>query len=69
MPTYTLPELPYDLAALEPHYSAEVLEIHHGKPQPTQRDAGNAGGNRSPDGICATLTHTACPAAGLRPSG
>jgi Fe-Mn family superoxide dismutase len=31
MPTYTLPDLPYDLAALEPHYSAEVLELHHDK--------------------------------------
>ena len=28
---YTLPELPYDVAALEPHYSAEVLELHHDK--------------------------------------
>ena len=28
---YTLPELPYDLAALEPHYSAKVLELHHDK--------------------------------------
>jgi Fe-Mn family superoxide dismutase len=31
MPIYTLPELPYDLAALEPHYSAKVLELHHDK--------------------------------------
>jgi superoxide dismutase, Fe-Mn family len=31
MSTYTLPELPYDFAALEPHYSARVLELHHGK--------------------------------------
>ncbi len=31
MPAYTLPELPYDLAALEPHYSATVLELHHDK--------------------------------------
>ena len=31
MPAYTLPDLPYDLAALEPHYSAEVLELHHDK--------------------------------------
>ncbi|MGZ6887670.1 MAG: superoxide dismutase [Acidimicrobiia bacterium] len=31
MATYTLPELPYDLSALEPHYSAEVLELHHDK--------------------------------------
>ncbi len=31
MPAYTLPELPYDLSALEPHYSAEILELHHDK--------------------------------------
>ena len=29
--TYTLPDLPYDYAALEPHYSAKVLELHHDK--------------------------------------
>jgi Fe-Mn family superoxide dismutase len=28
---YELPELPYDYAALEPHYQAENLEIHHSK--------------------------------------
>jgi len=28
---YTLPDLPYDYAALEPHYSAKVLELHHDK--------------------------------------
>lgn len=31
MTTYALPDLPYDLGALEPHYSAEVLALHHGK--------------------------------------
>jgi len=32
MPTpYTLPELPYDPAALEPWYSAEVVALHHDK--------------------------------------
>ena len=31
MPAYTLPDLPYDVAALEPHYSAEVLALHHDK--------------------------------------
>ncbi len=28
---YTLPDLPYDYADLEPSYSATVLELHHGK--------------------------------------
>jgi Fe-Mn family superoxide dismutase len=31
MARYTLPELPYDYAALEPHLSARILELHHGK--------------------------------------
>ena len=29
--TFTLPALPYDLAALEPHLTKENLELHHGK--------------------------------------
>ena len=28
---YTLPELPYDYAALEPHISAKIMELHHDK--------------------------------------
>ena len=28
---YTLPDLPYDYAALEPHYAARLLELHHDK--------------------------------------
>ena len=31
MQPYELPELTYDYAALEPHYSARTLELHHGK--------------------------------------
>jgi Fe-Mn family superoxide dismutase len=31
MKQYVLPELPYDYAALEPHYSARLLELHHDK--------------------------------------
>jgi len=31
MKPYTLPPLPYDYGALEPHYSARVLELHHDK--------------------------------------
>ncbi|MGB7050258.1 MAG: superoxide dismutase [Acidimicrobiales bacterium] len=31
MAPYTLPDLPYDYAALEPYYSAEILELHHDK--------------------------------------
>ena len=31
MAQYTLPELTYDYAALEPHLAARVLELHHDK--------------------------------------
>jgi superoxide dismutase, Fe-Mn family len=31
MSDYTLPDLPYDFGALEPHYSAKMLELHHDK--------------------------------------
>ncbi len=31
MQAYTLPKLPYKISALEPHYSAQLLELHHGK--------------------------------------
>jgi Fe-Mn family superoxide dismutase len=31
MPAYELPPLPYDYAALEPHYSARQVELHHDK--------------------------------------
>jgi Fe-Mn family superoxide dismutase len=31
MPKYTLPELPYDFSALEPHISGQIMELHHGK--------------------------------------
>lgn len=31
MTAYTLPELPYDYAALEPHISARIMELHHSK--------------------------------------
>jgi Fe-Mn family superoxide dismutase len=31
MAKYTLPELPYDHGALEPHISGKVMELHHGR--------------------------------------
>ncbi|WP_054953513.1 superoxide dismutase [Flaviflexus massiliensis] len=31
MAKYTLPELPYDYAALEPHISGKIMELHHSK--------------------------------------
>ena len=31
MATYTLPDLPYDFAALEPHISGKIMQLHHDK--------------------------------------
>ncbi len=31
MGVYSLPDLPYDYAALEPHINGEILELHHDK--------------------------------------
>lgn len=31
MAQYSLPDLPYDYTALEPHYSGESVELHHDK--------------------------------------
>ncbi|HET8698419.1 MAG TPA: superoxide dismutase [Gammaproteobacteria bacterium] len=31
MPQYVLPSLPYDLRALEPHLSSEILDLHYNK--------------------------------------
>ncbi|MCU1526331.1 MAG: superoxide dismutase, partial [Frondihabitans sp.] len=31
MAEYTLPDLPYDYAALAPHISAQIMELHHDK--------------------------------------
>ncbi|GIG65518.1 superoxide dismutase [Phytomonospora endophytica] len=31
MEIYTLPDLPYDYAALEPHINGHILELHHDK--------------------------------------
>ena len=31
MAEFTLPPLPYDFAALEPHIDAQTMQIHHGK--------------------------------------
>jgi len=39
--TFTLPELPYDKAALEPHISAKTMEFHYGKHHKAYVDKAN----------------------------
>jgi superoxide dismutase, Fe-Mn family len=39
--TYTLPELPYDYAALEPRISGEIMELHHDKHHAAYVDGAN----------------------------
>jgi superoxide dismutase, Fe-Mn family len=42
MKPYVLPDLAYDYAALEPHYSARILELHHSKHHKAYVDGVNA---------------------------
>ena len=39
--TFTLPELPFDKSALEPHISAKTFEFHHGKHHKAYVDKAN----------------------------
>ena len=41
MMKYSLPDLAYDYSALEPHLSARVLELHHGKHHKAYVDGAN----------------------------
>ena len=49
MAIYTLPELPYDYAALEPHISGRIMELHHDK----HHAAYVAGANSALDALAA----------------
>ena len=42
MKPYVLPDLAYDFSALEPHYSARILELHHDKHHKAYVDGVNA---------------------------
>ncbi|HEY7512668.1 MAG TPA: superoxide dismutase [Vicinamibacteria bacterium] len=41
MARYTLPDLDYDYGALEPHISAQIMELHHGKHHKTYVEKAN----------------------------
>lgn len=41
MTKYTLPALPYETGALEPHISAEIMELHHDKHHGTYVEGAN----------------------------
>jgi superoxide dismutase, Fe-Mn family len=41
MPAYTLPDLPYDPGALEPHISGRIMELHHDKHHKAYVDGAN----------------------------
>ena len=46
---FTLPPLPYDFGALEPHIDAKTMEIHHGKHHQTYVNNLNAAIEKAPD--------------------
>ena len=50
--SFALPPLPYDRAALEPHMSAETLDLHHGKHHKAYLDKVNGWiGEKGLDGL------------------
>jgi Fe-Mn family superoxide dismutase len=46
---HVLPELPYDVAALEPHIDAQTMQIHHGKHHQAYVTNLNAALNKHPE--------------------
>jgi Fe-Mn family superoxide dismutase len=46
---FTLPPLPYDFVALEPHIDAKTMEIHHGKHHQTYVNNLNAAIEKAPE--------------------
>jgi Fe-Mn family superoxide dismutase len=46
---FTLPNLPYDFGALEPHIDAKTMEIHHGKHHQTYVNNLNAAIEKAPE--------------------
>ena len=46
---FTLPQLPYEFAALEPHIDAKTMEIHHGKHHQTYVNNLNAAIEKAPE--------------------
>jgi Fe-Mn family superoxide dismutase len=46
---FTLPALPYDFTALEPHIDAKTMEIHHGKHHQTYVNNLNAAVEKAPE--------------------
>lgn len=46
---YSLPALPYEYAALEPHFDAQTMEIHHSKHHQAYIDKLNAALEAEPD--------------------
>jgi superoxide dismutase, Fe-Mn family len=49
MAGFTLPDLPYDFAALEPHIDEQTMRIHHGKHHATYVSNVNAALEKHPD--------------------
>ena len=74
MADYTLPPLPYDFGALEPHIDAKTMEIHHDKHHAAYVNNLNAALKDHPDHQGKTIEDLiknldALPEASARPCG
>ena len=58
MAVYTLPDLPYDYAALEPHISGKIMELHHDK----HHAAYVTGANTALEQLAEPASRTTCAA-------
>lgn len=69
MSDYTLPRLPYDVGALEPHHSAEVLQPYHDKHHAAYVSGATPGWRSSPTpGRSASTAALGCEYFSLRAS-
>lgn len=57
---FTLPQLPYEYTALEPHFDAQTMELHHTKHHQTYVDKLNAALEKAPDWADKTIEVILC---------
>jgi Fe-Mn family superoxide dismutase len=69
MAKYTLPDLPYDYAALEPHISGKIMELHHSKHHQAYVTGANTAIDEFFGGFDKFQAHFTAAATGIQGSG